>query len=157
MAKKIIQIDYSKNTLLVASLRDSNHKEDNGLLYGLTGSKDDFIQLQTTISKAVGEQEIGEKVAQDFLDGFKGEDGVKGNPFSEELEACLVIGIGELLTPERLEEIKSTHWDAEEANKIISELVCKHEKLRTECVRICTIYGPEIFELNRIRKLLKED
>jgi hypothetical protein len=38
-----------------------------------------------------------EAVAQQFIDSFKGEDGVKGNPFSEQLELNLVTGIAELI------------------------------------------------------------
>ena len=38
-----------------------------------------------------------EQKAKDFIDGFKGEDGVNANPFSEQLELNLLAGLATLL------------------------------------------------------------
>lgn len=37
------------------------------------------------------------EIAQQYLNGFKGEDGVRGNPFSECLELNLTVGIANLI------------------------------------------------------------
>jgi len=71
----------------------------------------------------VEEMKTAEQKASTFIDGFKGQDGVQGNPFSDQLEVNLLAGIRRLL---KEQDRDTRHACAQAVNNIGDEAQCAH-------------------------------